>query len=159
MGLSCFGRALLLASLGGRTLSFCYEGVPHSAQNLALSAFSTLQLGQYLPLVYCIRCIGARKRPQGRKLCSRCTTAPCASTPGSAPTRAVKVLLRSRGNKSPSRYSPKLRRWASGPKRSSKPWAYASHGPGTGGHGLRGVLVLPPPASYRILCPTPTNYH
>jgi hypothetical protein len=33
-----------------------------------------------------------------------------------------------------------------------------SYGPGTGGQGLRGVLVLPPPASYRILCPTPTNY-
>jgi len=92
------------------------------------------------------------------KLCNRCTAAACAPTPGSVPTRAVKVLLRSRGNKSPSRDSRKPRRRAHWLDISSKHRAYSSNGPGTVGQGFRGVIILPPLASYRILCPTPTNY-
>jgi hypothetical protein len=73
-----------------------------------------------------------------RKNCRRCTAACWAPTMGSVPARHVSVLLQSRGNNSPARSSRKpAAAPASVPKRSSKRTAYASSGPGAGGHGSR----------------------
>ncbi|MFE1713271.1 hypothetical protein [Streptomyces sp. NPDC058728] len=54
-----------------------------------------------------------------RKNCNRCTAGCWAPTTGSTPARQVSVLLRSRGSKSPVRYSRNPRRCASVENRSS----------------------------------------